>query len=152
MPFCVDTSAWLDGWRRNYPPDVFKTLWASIEVLVDQGEIIASEEVYVEIAKKDDDLHDWIQARKSMLVAPEEAIQERVAELLGKYPRLVDTLKGRSQADPFVIATAIERGAVVVTGELMGTAEKPRIPFVCQAEGVRCITFLEMIRDLKLTF
>jgi predicted nucleic acid-binding protein len=152
MPFCVDTSAWLDGWRRNYPPDVFKTLWASIETLVDEGVIIASDEVYVEIAKKDDDLHDWIQARKAMLVAPEEAIQERVAELLGKYPRLVDTLKGRSQADPFVIATAIERGAVVVTGELMGTAEKPRIPFVCQAEGVRCITFLEMIRELKLTF
>ena len=142
----------MDGWRRNYPPDVFKTLWASIEALVDEGAIIASEEVYVEIAKKDDDLHDWIQARKSMLVAPEETIQERVAELLGKYPRLVDTLKGRSQADPFVIATAIERGAVVVTGELMGTAEKPRIPFVCQAEGVRCITFLEMIRELKLTF
>jgi predicted nucleic acid-binding protein len=152
MPFCVDTSAWLDGWRRNYPPDVFKTLWASIETLVDEGVIIASDEVYVEIAKKDDDLHDWIQARKAMLVAPEEAIQERVAELLGKYPRLVDTAKGRSQADPFVIATAIERGAVVVTGELMGTAEKPRIPFVCQAEGVRCITFLEMIRELKLTF
>jgi hypothetical protein len=95
MPFCVDTSAWLDGWRRNYPPDVFKTLWSRIEMLVDEGEIIASEEVYVEIAKKDDDLHDWIQARKSMLVPPEEAIQQRVAELLGKYPRLVDTLKGR---------------------------------------------------------
>jgi hypothetical protein len=152
MPFCVDTSAWLDGWRRNYPPDVFKTLWSRIEMLVDEGEIIASEEVYVEIAKKDDDLHDWIQARKSMLVPPEEAIQQRVAELLGKYPRLVDTLKGRSQADPFVIATAMERDAVVVTGELTGTAERPRIPYVCQAEGVRCINFLEMIRELKLSF
>jgi Domain of unknown function (DUF4411) len=152
MPFCVDTSAWLDGWRRNYPPDVFKTLWSKIETLVDEGEIIASEEVYVEIAKKDDDLHDWIQARKSMLVPPEEPVQQRVAELLGKYPRLVDTLKGRSQADPFVIATAVGCGAVVVTGELTGTAERPRIPYVCQAEGVRCINFLEMIRELKLTF
>jgi hypothetical protein len=152
MSFCVDTSAWLDGWRRNYPIDVFKSLWISIEALVDKGEIIASEEVYVELAKKDDDLHDWIQARKSMLVAPDETIQQRVAELLGKYPRLVDTLKGRSQADPFVIATAMERGAAVVTGELTGTADKPRIPFVCQAEGIRCITFLDMIRELKLTF
>ena len=87
-----------------------------------------------------------------MLVPPDEAIQKRVAEILGKYPRLVDTLKGRSQADPFVIATAMERDAVVVTGEIMGTATKPRIPFVCQAEGIRCITFLEMIRELKLTF
>ena len=68
MPFCVDSSGWLDGWTRNYPPDVFPTLWQRIEELVDAGEIIASEEVYVELAKKDDDLHDWIQARKSMLV------------------------------------------------------------------------------------
>ena len=135
MPFCVDSSGWLDGWTRNYPPDVFRTLWDRIEELVDAGEIIASEEVYVELAKKDDDLHDWIQARKSMLVPPDEAIQQRIAEILGKYPRLVDTLKGRSQADPFVIATAMERDAVVVTGELMGTAEKPRIPFICQRKA-----------------
>jgi hypothetical protein len=152
MPFCVDSSGWLDGWTRNYPPDVFRTLWDRIEELVDTGELIASEEVYVELAKKDDDLHDWIQARKAMLVPLDEAIQQHVAEILGKYPRLVDTLKGRSQADPFVIATAIEHDAVVVTGEIMGTVAKPRIPFVCQAEGIRCITFLEMIRELKLTF
>ncbi|MEN3370303.1 MAG: hypothetical protein V7609_2446 [Verrucomicrobiota bacterium] len=152
MPFCVDSSGWLDGWTRNYPRDVFQTLWQRIEELIAAGEVITSEEVYVELAKKDDDLHAWIHARKSMLVPPEEKIQQKVAELLGKYPRLVDTLKGRSQADPFVIATAIERGAVVVTGELMGSATKPRIPFVCQSEGIRCITFLEMIRELKLTF
>jgi hypothetical protein len=81
-----------------------------------------------------------------------EAIQMRVAELLAKFPRLVDTLRGRSQADPFVIATAMECRAVVVTGEVTGTAEKPRIPFVCIAEGIRCISFLEMIRELRLTF
>jgi hypothetical protein len=152
MAFCVDSSGWLDGWRRNYPPDVFPTLWQRVEQLVDAGEIIASEEVYVELAKKDDDLHDWIQARKSMLIPPDEHIQQRVAEILTKYPRLVDTLKGRSQADPFVIGTALERSAVVVTGELLGSPAKPRIPYVCRAENVRCITFLEMIRELKLTF
>lgn len=152
MAFCVDTSGWLDGWRRHYPRDVFQSLWTNIETLIDAGEILASEEVYVEIAKKDDDLHDWIKGRKEMLVSPEEAIQVRVAELLSRYPRLVDTLKGRSQADPFVIATAMECGAVVVTGEVMGTEERPRIPFVCNAEGIRCISFLEMIRELRLTF
>jgi hypothetical protein len=71
---------------------------------------------------------------------------------LKKYPRLVDTLKGRSQTDPFIIAVAAELTATVVTGEAFGTSEKPRIPFVCQSEGIKCITFLEMIRELKLTF
>ena len=60
MAFCVDTSAWLDGWNRDYPRDVFPTLWQNIEERVAANEIIASEEVYVELQKKDDDLHDWI--------------------------------------------------------------------------------------------
>jgi predicted nucleic acid-binding protein len=150
--YCVDTSAWLDGWNRFYPPKVFHTLWDAMNELVIAGEIISAEEVYIELAKRDDDLHRWVKGRKEMLQIAEMPIQETVAELLGKYPRLVDTLKNRSQADPFVIATAIFRKATVVTGESFGTVQRPRIPFVCQAENVPCINFLEMIVELNLTF
>jgi uncharacterized protein DUF4411 len=152
MAFCVDTSGWLDGWHRYYPRDVFPSLWQNLEERVTACDIIASEEVYVEVQKKDDDLHDWMKQRKVMLIAANESIQRRVADILGTYPRLVDTLKGRSQADPFVIATAVETASVVVTGESLGTATRPRIPFVCQQLGIRCITFLDMIRELKLTY
>ena len=153
MPYCVDTSGWLDGWQRYYPKDVFPSLWSRIAERVATGEIIATEEVYIELAKKSDDLHDWIMERKQMLVPIDEPVQRRVIELLGLYPRLVDTLKNRSMADPFVIATAEIRGAVVVTGETpTNKLEKPKIPDVCHAHKIRCITFLEMIRELKLTF
>jgi hypothetical protein len=152
MAFCVDTSGWLDGWDRYYPRDVFPSLWQNVEQRVSGSDIIASEEVYVEVQKKDDDLHEWMKQRKFMLIPANESIQRRVAEVLATYPRLVDTLKGRSQADPFVIATAVETGSIVVTGESVGTATRPRIPFVCQQLGIRCITFLDMIRELKLTY
>jgi hypothetical protein len=152
MAFCVDTSGWLDGWHRYYPRDVFPSLWQNVEERVNGGHVIASEEVYVELQKKDDDLHEWMKQRKLMLIPANESIQRRVAEVLATYPRLVDMLKGRSQADPFVIATAVETSSIVVTGESFGTATKPRIPFVCQRLGIRCITFLDMIRELKLTY
>src|SRR6266496_4270053 len=153
MPFCADTSAWMDGWQRYYPQDVFPSLWAKLEEPISSGQIVSSEEVYVELKKKADDLHDWIKGHKNMLVPLSEQIQRRSSELLIEYPRLVDTLRGRSMADPFVIATALELGAVVVTGEILtGKLDKPRIPDVCQAKGVRWITFLQMIRELKLTF
>jgi hypothetical protein len=153
MPYCVDTSGWLDGWQRHYPPDVFPTLWEKINALIEAGEIISSEEVYFELERKSDDLHNWIKARKQMLVPLDEAIQLRVVTLLAEYPRLVDTLRGRSKADPFVIATAMERNAVVVTGEIIsGNLDKPRIPDVCQVKKIRCMNFLQMIRELKLTF
>ena len=152
MAFCVDTSGWLDGWHRHYPRDVFPSLWQNVEQRVSGSDIIASEEVYVEVQKKDDDLHEWMKQRKFMLIPADESIQRRVADVLATYPRLVDTLKGRSQADPFVIATAVETGSIVVTGESVGTATRPRIPFVCQQLGIRRITFLDMIRELKLTY
>ena len=152
MAFCVDTSGWLDGWHRYYPRDVFPSLWQNVEERVNGSDIIASEEVYVEVQKKDDDLHEWMKQRKFMLIAANESIQRRVAQILRTYPRLVDTLKRRSQADPFVIATAVETGSAVVTGESVGTATRPRIPFVCQQLGIRCITFLDMIRELKLIY
>jgi hypothetical protein len=152
MGFCVDTSGWLDGWRRYYPRDVFPSLWQNIEERVTGRDIIASEEVYVEVQKKDDDLHEWMQQRKFMLIPANESIQRRVVKVLASYPRLVDTLKGRSQADPFAIATAVETESIVVTGESVGTATRPRIPFVCQQLGIRCITFLDMIRELKMIY
>lgn len=153
MPYCVDTSGWLDGWQRHYPMDVFPSLWTKLDTIIQAGEIIATEEVYFEIEKKADDLHTWMQARKQMLVPLDEAIQLRATALLSEFPRLVDTLRGRGKADPFVLATAIERSAVVVTGEVLtGKMEKPRIPDVCQVKRIQCINFLRMIRELKLAF
>ena len=153
MPYCVDTSGWLDGWQRYYPPDVFPSLWAKLDELIATGEIVSSEEVYVELERKADDLHDWVKARKQMLVPLSERVQQLAAELLSEYPRLVDTLHGRSKADPFVIATAMDMNAVVVTGEVAsGRLDKPRIPNVCRAKGIGCISFLQMIRNLRLTF
>jgi uncharacterized protein DUF4411 len=153
MSYCVDTSGWLDGWQRNYPPDVFPTLWRRVEVVIGAGDIFSSEEVYIELQKKDDEIHDWMKARKEMLVPLTEEIQTIASDLLSEFPRLVDTLRNRSKADPFVIATAIDRKATVVTGEpITGNMTKPRIPDVCNVRGVRCINFLQMIRELKLTF
>jgi hypothetical protein len=143
----------MDGWQRHYPPDVFPSLWLRLEEKIAAGHIICSEEVYVELAKKADDLHKWIQGRKEMLLPLTEAVQEQAAQLLSQYPRLVDTLRNRSKADPFVVASAIVLGAVVVTGEIRtGKLDKPRIPDVCDAIGVRGIGFLQMIRELSLTF
>jgi hypothetical protein len=118
----------MDGWVRYFPPDVFPTLWDYLDESIANGEIICSEEVYVETSKKADELHEWIKDRKEMLVPLTPEVQQTAAGLLRQYPRLVDTLRGRSQADPFVIATAIQTNSVVVTGEnRTGNLSKPKI-------------------------
>ncbi len=56
-------------------------------------------------------------------------------------------MKGRNRADPFVIALAQVRDAVVATGEGGdGNAKKPRIPYACEQIGLDCIRFLDVVR------
>lgn len=62
-------------------------------------------------------------------------------------------VRNRSQADPFVIATAeILQGAVVTGEKPRGNLEVPKIPDVCDARKIRCIGFLEMLRELGWKF
>ena len=114
---------------------------------------MSTEEVYVELAKKSDELHDWVKDRKQMLVPLSSDIQRQASALLAEHPRLVDTLRNRSMADPFVIATAIVLDATVVTGEgLSGKMDKPRIPDVCDAKGIRWVSFLEDDPAVEIVF
>lgn len=148
MKYCFDTSALLDGWVRWYPPDTFRTLWDNIEELVEERIIVAPEEVLAELTKKDDDVHKWAKKNKEMFLAPIEEVQMATAEVLERFPRLVDSRRDRSQADPFVIAVAKINNLVVVTEEKnQGTETRPTIPIVCTHFGIKHMRLLDMIRD-----
>lgn len=148
MKYCIDTSALLEGWARYYPPDTFHTLWKNIEELIEERVIVAPEEVLTELTKKDDNVHKWAKKNKTMFLAPVENIQVATSEILSKFPRLVDSRKDRSQADPFVIAVAKINNLIVVTEEKNeGTEDRPRIPIVCDYFGIKHMKLLDMIRD-----
>jgi predicted nucleic acid-binding protein len=151
--YCFDTSALLDAWSRHYPPDVFPQLWRALEESIAAGEVIAAEEVRVEISKKDDALLRWAKKQPGLFVDLDPEQQQRVGEILAAFPRLVDTRRGRSGADPFVIALARVRGAIVVTGENDdGTSEKPKIPTVCRHFDVRAVKPLDFLRAKRWVF
>ena len=153
MTYSLDTSAILDGWVRYYPPDVFPGLWEKIDSLIVQKILIATEEVLVELEKKEDAAHDWFSQRKEMFIPIDERVQEAVSEILLKYERLVDTSKGRSMCDPFVIALAmIENCAVVTAEKSTGNLNKPRIPDICAELGIETINLVELGRRQRWTF
>lgn len=144
----MDTSAFLNAWRRSYPPDVFPSLWEKVGKLAQEGKLIASEEVLVELEKKDDDVYAWAKQREQMFIPIDGLIQQAVRGILLQYPRLLDTRKNRSGADPFVIALAQTEKCIVVTGESPSHSEqRPRIPDVCDALGIRYIDFVQMARE-----
>lgn len=144
--YSIDTSALVDGMGRYYLPKVFNSLWQSIDGLIDEGRMMATEEVRVEIERKADHLAEWCKRRSRMFIEIDEEIQPVVTEVLTAHGRLVKALSNRSSADPFVIALAKVKGASVVTAERHSNSlNRPKIPDVCDAMGIRCLSLVEMM-------
>lgn len=145
--YSIDSSSLIHGWRRVYRPKNFGVVWECMHVLMKEGRLRCSVEVLRELQKKDDELHRWCNDRKQeFCVEIDDACQTEVARLLAVHERLVDTTKGRSGADPFVIGLArtSEPSMIVVTEEHTG---KVRIPDVCNAEGTRWIRLADLIEE-----
>jgi hypothetical protein len=100
MPYSVDTSAFLDAWVRYYPPDVFPTIWEQMDRAANNGTLVASDEVKRELEKKDDGARQWVKQHPDMIVELDLEIERHVREIMERYPRLVDTKKGRSVRRP----------------------------------------------------
>ena len=116
-----------------------------MEQLIDEGRLLAVDEVLRELEKKDDTLHDWAGQHGELFVPLDQPIINRATAIISRFPSLVDTSRMRGTADPFVIGLAVEQGLSVVTAE-KPKPTKPKIPDVCQALNVPCISLLELFR------
>lgn len=153
--FCLDTSVFINAWNYKYPIDVFPRLWEELETLGENGCLKSPEEVYNEIKAKDDKLTAWVKDRSDLFFEKEtEEIQVLVTEILKKHPRLLDTKKGRSGADVWVIAFAEYYDGIVVSEELNRSkpGKSPKIPDVCDDLDVPHMDTITFIRAIELSF
>lgn len=100
-------------------------------------------------------LYEWVKTRPHFFYPLDEDIQHATQQILRdpKFQRLINTQKNRSMADPFVIAMAQVRKAVVVTEEQrVPNRKKVKIPDVCDVLGIRCITVVDFMRENGMGF
>jgi hypothetical protein len=144
--YCIDTSSIIKWYVEDYPPSIFEGLQERIEELIVAGRLRSPKAVFDEI-KSGDDCHEWCKAQTGLFLEESEAVQAIVSEIMAAHYNKEKPHKGISGADPFVIALAKDGGAnwTVVADEHPGSAENRKIPFVCNAEGVGCITLQQMI-------
>jgi Domain of unknown function (DUF4411) len=151
LVYSVDSSALIHAYRRIYRPKNFGFVWEGFDKLIGEGRFKSSIEVYNELQKKDDELFAWCKERKeTMFVEIDDVTQALVAKIMAAHPKLVDTTKGRSGADPFVIALAqsINPQMMVVTEEYPG---KERIPDVCDAQKIDHCGIADLIEKEEWT-
>lgn len=152
--YSIDTSAWIDAWNKDHPPDVFPSLWKRVESGIASGLIVASKTVLTELEEQDDALLAWATQQKGLFLEDEEAVQIFVTEFYRHYPvSNVDWTKRLIGADLFVVGRARQNGFAVVTSENPSNDPlRPKIPEACKHCGVRSLRFVEMAREQKWAF
>ena len=141
----------IDWWVRYYPPNAFAGLIPRMERLIADGRLRASREVRDELEKRHGGCFKWTKAQQDFFVDSDARIQGVVARLMSQYFNPLKPDKGIGGADPFVIglaAVGLPKPGVVVTGEKPGSAENPKIPWVCrnfEPQPIRVIGFLDLI-------
>ncbi len=139
---------------KNYPQDVFSSLWGNFSRMIKNAEIISSSEVLRELEDYDDEIAVWAKANKQIFIKPNLEEQQLVRQILSKHPDLVNEeaiLLGKPYADPFVIAQAKVHNCILVHSEKF----KPnahKIPNVCKSFQVEEIPLFEFFRREKWSF
>jgi hypothetical protein len=144
--YCIYTSSIIKWYVDTYTPDIIPGLVTRIEELIATGRLRSPKAVFDEI-RPGDDCHLWCKAQTVLFVEEGPNVQRIVSRLMATHHDPQKPYKGITGADPFVIAMAMDGGAhwTVVSDEHPGSLENRKIPFVCKAEGVPCISFQQLM-------
>ena len=71
--------------------DLFPGLWDKLDQLINESRLIATEEAFIELSYKEDQLYKWAGERRDKLFIPlDDQIQIEVTAILTTFPKLVD--------------------------------------------------------------
>jgi len=164
MNYCLDTSGVSNPWEET-PVDIHATVWRKTMEMIENGKFAVTTEIYTEMKFIDGVLGTCISANKSNLVlevgdtawdfqtyishVERMRIQYRVF-LSGEGTASRNTV---SLNDLSIIALGKTLDLPVVSMEKSAglSSKKMRIPDVCNAEGVRHLTFNDLLRAEQIT-
>ncbi len=155
--YSIDTSSFMDWQARHYPTDVFPGIANAVISLVNAKRLFACELVNEELGVVGtDELVNWAKENKQLFVSTSELLAAALA-IQNQFPGLLDSKAEYEEADAYVIALARLRGAIVVTQETPAAEKRnPKrshyIPDVCTALGIRCVSWLDMMRNESWAF
>jgi hypothetical protein len=147
--YSIDTSALVHAWQRDYPPDVFPSVWEKLDELATSDRLISCDEALLELERGGDDLHEWAVDRPHIFRTPDQSVQTVVSDIVNRWPEVVpEESHDGVWADPYIIAFAVVQSGTVITGEIRvgQNARRPHIPNVCEALNVPWSNLLGLLR------
>ncbi|MGA2298963.1 MAG: DUF4411 family protein [FCB group bacterium] len=157
--FCFDTSVFISLNRiHNIIP--IPDFWDMLDDLFKNGKIISHEYVFDEI-KPGDFIGKWIQDKHQYFIGLSDKQFQNVEKILKMFPDFIDTEKEKNQADPWIIALAMEKSEednlfghnsliYVVSQEKISSTKK--IPAVCRAFNIEHFDLEAFLNDNGMRF
>ena len=157
--YYMDTSA-LVRIFRFYPKVLIDPIWNKLESLFKSGQVSSHMLVYDEIttsSKKPDLLSKKVSPLRGYFESQKYNQVKIVADIIGKFPGLIDPTREKEQADPWLIAIALEYKNNNPTKKLYIISEesesKPfKIPAVCSYYRIEHINLEGLWKQLGMTF
>lgn len=161
--YCFDTSAFLTLSRTSENViEMPAALWEHLEAMMREGRLISHRLVYDEISsetKNPDFITRWISDKEAYFMEMTSAQVSLVPEIIKNFPGLIDFQMEKEQADPWLIALAVEKAkeqqlfqknvCMVVSQENRNSTKK--IPAACKAFGVEHRSLREFFDEVGLS-
>ncbi len=168
--FCLDANIFIQSWYDRYSIEIsyFHNLWGGLITLNDKGIIsiinpILSEIEPISLEDKRDMTVEQLREKYPLRKWMEDnrfrgmdinADDENKALLLEKQYQTEKSEKAISANDAKLVAYASSNKHVVVTYEArqpnyMGHQWHKKIPLVCKEQGVACVNFIEMLKEIE---
>jgi hypothetical protein len=157
--YCFDSSSLIVlGMVHTQVMEIPKALWSRLDSSFTAGEIISHRLVFDEIssnAKNPDFIARWIADKKSYFLGKTPMQVELVVDIIKAFPKLIDYQSEHEQADPWLIALAMEKSKEntlfyinllsVVTQESPRSSQK--IPAACKHFGIQCKSLKDFFKN-----
>jgi hypothetical protein len=164
MRYWLDADVFINAHKTHYPIGIANRFWQWMDEVISEGTVVCPKRCFDEVLKgrkPDDSLLIWMNRHRAdgfcVKSIPEvNAIATQIGDYVFGHPRYPthQRLLFAKGGDAWLIAAAKHDGGTVVSNESnrFPDSKKVRIPDVCQAFDVRCLTMDDVIREIPADF
>ena len=158
MKYLIDANILISGYKVHYPIDVHVSYWNAIATQIANGNFVIIDKVKNEI--QDAPIAQWLKQNV------DKKLYETTADSIEQYKRIQKWAGDNEQfsqpqkthfaqdnvADSFLVAKALSCGYSIVTYETSAGvgSSKIKIPDVCKAFEVQCVSINDALRELHI--
>lgn len=161
--YIVDSNCFIQNARAYNPMDIALSFWDKVTELANSLKFCSIDKVKAELIGSNDKLSSWTKQLPKDFFKPigTEDMKPYIEQIVpwaanSSYKQVAkDRFLQAEYADPFLVAYAMSHENVIVVTEEVSKKDSKRdikLPDVCDHFGIQYMHFMDMLRELNVTY